>query len=78
MISIFSKIKNNILYVFLFFTCSISNIFAQDDDLPPEFEEEVLDNPIPAAPIDDWIIPMLVIAIILGYYIKQRKNQVVN
>jgi len=77
MISIAPKIKNNILSVCFIFICFISNVYAQDD-LPPEFEEDVLDNPLPAAPIDEWIIPMLVIAILVGYYLKQRQHQVVS
>ena len=37
---------------------------------PPGFDDDVPDNP--AAPIDSWIVPMLLAAIVLMYVIYKR------
>ncbi len=40
------------------------------------FEEDVPDI-TPAAPIDDWVIPVFLIAIVMMYfYLKKQKNAV--
>jgi hypothetical protein len=37
---------------------------------PPGFEDDVPDNPV--APIDSWIAPMFVVAVLLLYYYNKR------
>ena len=76
-VGIMKKINNNnIKYqLVLAFVCLTQFIQAQ-----PEFDDgdDVVD--VPAAPIDDWIVPMFIIGIILlFYYFKEyKKKEVVN
>jgi hypothetical protein len=40
---------------------------------PPGFEDDVPDNP--AAPIDSWIIPMVVLALLIMYYYNKNTKR---
>ena len=43
---------------------------AQED-----FEDDTDDNTVPGAPIDDWVIPVLILGvIIMFFYFKSRKR----
>lgn len=56
------------LYVILFTPiCAL----AQNE---PTFEDDVLDNPPPAAPIDFWIIPMIILSLLYVYYFLNQSN----
>lgn len=44
-------------------------LFAQDE---PVFDDNVIDNP--AAPIDNYVLPMLVLAIIIGAVLIKKKR----
>ena len=58
------------IYYVLVFICSITTIQAQN------FDDDVVDNPAPAAPIDNWLVPMFVIGVVLVYYIYRRQSTV--
>jgi hypothetical protein len=40
---------------------------------PPGFDDDVPDNP--AAPIDSWIIPMVVLALLIMYYYNNNTKR---
>jgi hypothetical protein len=61
-----SNLKNIRLF-FLLFLLVVADIHAQ-----PPFPGDVEDVP-PPAPVDDWIIPFVILGLILGFYII-RKN----
>ena len=48
--------------------------YAQD---PPEFEDDVVDNP-PAAPIDDYLPPALLIAVGLGWVLLRERTSYIK
>ena len=47
-------------------------LVAQDED--PGFPAE--DPGTPAAPIDNWLMPMFVVGVVLVYYIYRRQSTV--
>ncbi|MFN7013592.1 MAG: hypothetical protein ACK4ON_04880 [Bacteroidia bacterium] len=65
--------KTILSFVFVFIG-SITSVFAQDQ---PSFDDDVLDNPPPVAPIDFWILPMVLIAMFYAYTFF-KKREVVN
>lgn len=40
----------------------------------PGFDDDTVD--VPAAPIDEWLLPMFVVGVVLVYYIYKRKTTV--
>ena len=40
----------------------------------PGFDDDTVD--VPAAPIDEWLLPMFVVGIVLVYYIYRRKTTI--
>lgn len=66
-------ISNNLKYKYIYTIVIIlgkfSALFAQD---PPGFTDNVVDNS--AAPIDNYIIPMLVVALIMGAILIRKKS----
>jgi len=40
----------------------------------PGFDDDTVD--VPAAPIDEWLLPMFVVGVVLVYYIYRRKTTV--
>ena len=59
------NIKNNITRILLF-TSALAT--AQTP-----FDDDVVD--VPAAPIDDWMIPMFLLGIaIIAYYMKKKQS----
>jgi len=58
-------IKWQIALVFLFI-----NQFVQASDDFPDFLDDAED--IPPAPIDQWIIPMVVLALLIMYYYNKK------
>lgn len=63
-----TKLKSRLLSFLVVFICSISSLQAQG------FDDDVVDNPPPAASIDHWILPMFVLGLLLVYYFC-KKNQ---
>ena len=57
------------IYLIVFNLMSIAAM-ADDPDFP--FEGDPGD---PAAPIDDWILPMAIIGIVVMYYFIKKKRQ---
>ncbi len=65
--------KSNTKYFFttLFLFCNITILIAQNE---PAFDDNVIDTP--AVPIDDYILPMLVLSLIIGsVQIKKKMRQ---
>ena len=67
------KFQNNSVYKRIFsflliFISSISSIKAQG------FDDDVIDNPAPAAPIDNWVMPMLLLGILLMFYFYKKRQ----
>ncbi len=60
-----------LLMMMMFFHCSLP-VMAQFDD--PDEEEDEDGYPLNPAPIDDYIVPMLVLGIAAGYYLIKRKT----
>ena len=56
---------------FVVFVCSTISTFAQDE---PTFEDDVLDNPPPTAPIDFWIFPMIILGLLYAYFFLKKHN----
>lgn len=69
-IAIKTKIKFQLLVVALLASHLIN---AQED--PAGFVDDVEDN---AAPINDWIIPMLLVATCLLFYIFKKRKPSIN
>lgn len=65
--------RKTILSSFIVFIFSMTSVFAQDQ---PTFDDDVLDNPPPAAPIDYWIFPMIFVAVVYVYFFF--KNQILK
>lgn len=53
----------------MFLLCQVPTIVAQT----PGFEDDVVD--VPAAPIDQWVLPMIVLGIAMRYYFMKKKKQ---
>ena len=58
------------IYLMVFNLVSIAAM-ANDPGFP--FEEDPGEDP--AAPIDDWILPMAIIGIVVMYYFVKKKRQ---
>lgn len=56
---------------FVVFVCSTISTFAQDE---PTFEDDVLDNPPPTAPIDFWLLPMIILGLLYAYFFLKKHN----
>lgn len=69
-VAIKTKIKFQLLVVALFASQLIN---AQD---PGGFDDDIQD--VPAAPINDWIIPILLVATCLLFYIFKKRKPSVN
>jgi len=67
--SISQNLKLKYIYTLVFLLYSATVLFAQD---PPGFTDNVIDNT--AAPIDNYVIPMLVIALIIGSVLLKKKS----
>lgn len=63
------NLKYKYIYAIVIILGKFSVLFAQD---PPGFTDNVVDNS--AAPIDNYIIPMLVLAVIMGALLIKRKS----
>ncbi len=63
------NLKHNYNYTIVFLLCNFTALFAQDT---PVFTDDVVDNT--AAPIDNYVIPMLVIALIIGAVLIKKKS----
>lgn len=50
-------------------------LFTQFVQAQPGFESDDVED-VPAAPIDNWLIPMFVVGVVLVYYIYKRKTTV--
>ena len=61
------KIK---IYLMVFYLVSIAAMAQQDPGFP--FEEDPGEDP--AAPIDQWILPMVIIGIAVMYYFIQKRR----
>ena len=58
------------IYLMVFNLMSVAAM-ANDPGFP--FEEDPGEDP--AAPIDDWILPMAIIGIVVMYYFVKKKRQ---
>lgn len=65
----------SIRYLIFFFLVSVSS-FAQLDDQEPGGGVPT-GNP-GAAPIDDWIVPMLLLALVFAFYYLKNTTNTVN
>jgi hypothetical protein len=63
------NLKYKYIYAIVFLIGNFNVLFAQDE---PAFDDNVIDNP--AAPIDNYVLPMLVIAIIIGVVLIRKKS----
>lgn len=62
------------IYLMVFNLVSIAAMAQQDPGFP--FEEDPGSDP--AAPIDDWILPMAVLGIaVMFYYIKRKRQSLI-
>ena len=50
-------------------------LFTQFVQAQPGFESDDVED-VPAAPIDNWLVPMFVIGVVLVYYIYRRQSTV--
>lgn len=65
-------VNKKMIFLFLVvFVCSTVSTFAQDE---PTFEDDVLDNPPPTAPIDFWLFPMIILGLLYAYFFLRQKN----
>lgn len=63
------NLKYKYIYAIVIIIGNFSALFAQNE---PVFEDNVVDNT--AAPIDNYIIPMLVLALIIGAVLIKKKS----
>ncbi len=64
--------NKKVIFLFLVvFVCSTISTFAQDE---PTFDDDVLDNPPPTAPIDFWLYPMILLGLLYVYFFLKRYN----
>jgi hypothetical protein len=59
-----------ILFLF-FFNCFTEVVMAQSY-IDPDFPFEGDPGDVPAAPIDQWIIPIVVLALVIMYYYNKK------
>lgn len=71
---IINNLKNSRLFSLLAFLLAAVGANAQ-----PPFPDDVVDVP-PPAPVDGWIIPVVILSLILGCYIirKRIKENILN
>ena len=58
-----NRIQNQLVVIVLF--------LSQFVQAQPGFDDDTVD--VPAAPIDEWLLPMFVVGIVLVYYVYRRK-----
>ena len=63
------NLKYKYIFAIVFLIGNFNVLFAQDT---PVFDDNVVDNPV--TPIDNYIIPMLVMALIFGAVLIKRKS----
>jgi hypothetical protein len=64
--------NKKVFFLFLIvFVCSTLSTFAQDE---PTFEDDVVDNPPPTAPIDFWLLPMIILCLLYAYFFLKQHN----
>lgn len=63
------NLKYKYIYAIVFLIGNFNVLFAQDT---PAFADNVVDNT--AAPIDNYILPMLVLALIIGAVLIRKKS----
>jgi hypothetical protein len=63
------NLKHNYIYAIVLLLSNFTALFAQD---LPVFDETIDDNT--AAPIDNYVLPMLVLAIIIGAVLIRKKS----
>jgi hypothetical protein len=68
------KNKYKTLLTLLLFFFSNALLFAQPSDTDNTDTLEGVETP--AAPIDDWIIPVLVLGLLLGYKILKNRKEI--
>ncbi len=68
------NIQKSIRYTFVFFLLPLFQAFANEDD---SFEDDTVDV-VPAAPINDFVIPLLVVAIGVGLFFLQKQIKANN
>ena len=65
-------VNKKMIFLFLVvFVVSSLKTFAQDE---PTFDDNVLDNPPPTAPIDFWIFPMIILGLLYAYFFLKKHN----
>lgn len=50
--------------------------YAQFDN--PDEDEDGEDAPLDPAPIDDYLVPMLLLGVATGYYLIRKKNKMIK
>lgn len=63
------NLKHKYVYTLAFLLYNVTVLFAQDI---PGFDQGVLDNT--AVPIDNYILPMLALALIIGAVLIKKKS----
>jgi hypothetical protein len=58
-----TKIKYQLVVILVF--------LAQFVQAQPSFDDDTVD--VPAAPVDDWVVPMAVLGILLIYYFYKKQ-----
>lgn len=58
-----------ILYSFVFILV-MNNVYAQEDFTPDTTDNE--------APINDYLVPMLLLGVVLGYRLLKKKTEIVK
>jgi hypothetical protein len=63
------NLKHKYVYTLAFLLYNVTVLFAQDT---PGFDQDVIDNT--AVPIDNYILPMLALALIIGTVLLKKKD----
>lgn len=69
--TLLSTSRRYALYLFLAFIFPVATTWANETD---PFADDTQD--VPAAPIDDFIIPLLIIAVGIAFYLLQKQVKV--
>jgi hypothetical protein len=69
------KIKRNPIFYSFLFIITMNSVYAQD-----EIEIFLIDtqDTVTATPINDYLIPMLVLGIAIGFRLLKKKTKTVN
>lgn len=59
------------IVLMMFFTVPV---MAQFGETPEDEDEE--DTPLDPAPIDDYIVPLLLVGVVTGYYLLRKKKSI--